>query len=738
FRRESRIIAQLNHPHIAQVYHLHEEGGQVHLVMEYVPGRSLAEMIDQDGALEIETALDLCTQIACAMESAHQRGIIHRDLKPANIRVTEDGVAKVLDFGIARIVREGDARDEAVDTANPVIVGTPGYMAPEQAEGGAVDARADVFSFGCVLHECLTGAPLLPGSTVRERLAATRSLEYDGAELPSALPDGVLRLLQRCLARYVGQRMQTMSAVRMALDAALGRRQAPTLDTPPGVVTPGNLPAPTTSFVGRTGPLKELAQLLARARFVTLTGPGGAGKTRLALELARRVSDRFPDGVFLVELAAVAGPTMVPDAVATTLGVKERAKSTTADVIGEHLATKSMLLVIDNCEHVLDAVTELATALLRGAPSLRIVATSREAMKSPGEHAWPVPGLSLPRGDVLGQSSRGEAVALFEDRSRAVRPAFRTTDSNAAAVVRICRRLDGIPLAIELAAAQARVLTPEEIDARLDDRLRLLALESPGMPERHRTLRAAIDWSYRDLADGEKRMFRILSVFAGGWSLEAAATVCGPGGALDGGDLDELGVIDLLTHLVDKSLVIAHDVGGESRYRMLETVRQYAAELLEQARENDMARRRHLDFHLSLADRVEAQLTGGDQATVLAHLESEHENLLAALANSASLEGGAEKALRLCGSMRQFWRLHGHFKTGCEACSAALAHPGAGEPTSARAMALQAAAGMALSLGDYEAASAFAGEALDIERGIDELDGVARALNTLGNAAYYR
>ncbi len=299
----------------------------------------------------------------------------------------------------------------------------------------------------------------------------------------------------------------------------------------------------------------------------------------------------FPDGVSLIELAGLTNPELVPTAVAAALGVKDRANSTTIEVLSEHLAASTMLLVMDNCERLLNTASDLIIRLLRAVPSLRIIATSREALKVPGEHAWPVPSLSVPERDDPGSVAASEAVILFAERARAVRPTFTLTASNVETVISICRRLDGLPLAIELAAAQIRGLTPEEIDARLDDRLRLLILKLRGVAKRHHTLRAALDWSYRALSDSEQRMFRGLSVFAGGWTLHGAAAVCGPGGHVEEDrDLDDLGLIDLLTRLVDKSLVIADHAGRETRYRLLETVRQYAAELLEEKGEASVVR----------------------------------------------------------------------------------------------------------------------------------------------------
>ncbi|MHC4416098.1 MAG: serine/threonine-protein kinase, partial [Planctomycetota bacterium] len=318
FKREARLIAQLNHPHIAQVYHLLEHEGRMHLVLEYVPGRPMSEMIDTEGALDPEAAFTLCAQIARAMEAAHARGIVHRDLKPSNVRVTEEGTAKVLDFGIARGAFEKEVSPDAstliADPDKPgarprLLVGTPGYMAPEQARGEEVDARADIFSFGCVLYECLTSERALPGSTTADLIAATLTAEPDWSKLPDSLPERVLLLIQDCLTKTVGDRLQAIADARVALDAALGRRVTLSTRTRAVAHVPHNLPQPTTSFVGRAKQLEELSGLLSQARLLTLSGPGGCGKTRLSLELGRRVLDSFPDGVYLAELA----PTVNPD-----------------------------------------------------------------------------------------------------------------------------------------------------------------------------------------------------------------------------------------------------------------------------------------------------------------------------------------------------------------------------------------------------------------------------------------
>jgi non-specific serine/threonine protein kinase len=726
FKREARLIAQLNHPNIAQVYHLLVHEGRTHLVLEYVPGRSLAEMIEDDGALEPQTAIGICAQVARAVKAAHARGIVHRDLKPANVLVTADGTAKVLDFGIARAHHlDGGGAAPAPDgdktSGRPTTLGgTPGYMAPEQARGQAVDARADVFSFGCILYECLTGHRTFPGATTTELVTAPLTAEPEWSRLPDTAPPAVLPLLQRCLARNVNDRLPTIADALAALNAVLDRQPSSTTRDLPVADIPNNLPKAVTSFIGRAEQLDELALLLAGARLLTLTGAGGCGKTRLSVELARRVMTRFPNGVYLAELAPMVNPDFIPGAVAAALGVKDEPNKTTAEALGEALADGEFLLVLDNCEHVLDAVSALAGDLLRAAPGLRIIATSREALRVPGEHLWRVPSLSLPHGNELAEVAASEAVMLFVDRARALQSTFALGAANAATIARICRRLDGIPLAIELAAARTRILTPQEIDQRLDDRFRLLAGDARGVPERHRTLRAAVDWSYGTLSESEKKMFRALSVFAGGWTIEAAVAVCGPDGrAEDGTDLDELGVLDLLTH-----------------YRMQETVRQYAAEQLEAAGEAALAGNRHLDYHVALAEEAEPLLRSPEQATWLKRLEADHKNLLAALDRCEHADDGAVKSLRLCQAIMRFWLVHGHYRTGLEACAVAVDRPEAQPRTVVRAGALHAAAVMAYSLGDFALSKQAASDALGIFRELEDRPGMAKAFNSLGNTAY--
>jgi predicted ATPase/DNA-binding SARP family transcriptional activator len=488
-----------------------------------------------------------------------------------------------------------------------------------------------------------------------------------------------------------------------------------------------NLRAQITSFVGRADDLARITGLLDAARLVTLTGPGGAGKTRLAGEAAARLLDRMPGGAWMVELGSVADPTDLAQAVLAPLGARELGllppRGATALPPLERLVGaiggKRLLLVMDNCEHLVDAVAALVDQLLGRCPALRVLATSREPLGLTGEVLHPVGPLAMPDHDVPpAEAVRYPAVRLFAERAAAARPGFAVDEATVAAVLRICRALDGMPLAIELAAARVRALSPEQIAARLDDRFRLLAGGAPVLP-RHRTLRAVIDWSWELLGDAERVLLRRLSVFAGGATLEAAERVCAAPG-LDGLAADE--VLYLLAALVDKSLVVAGDTEGtgEPRYRLLETVRAYGAERRRQAGEDQALRRAHAGFILELAERAEPELRRADQLAWLARLAAERDNLHAAM--RAAADGrDAVLMLRLVASLGWYWFLRSARAEASEWLGRALALPGEAPPA-LRAQALAFRAMFSLSGG-----LDFAGSLADIEQAAGLLDGLPPA-----------
>jgi predicted ATPase/class 3 adenylate cyclase len=510
-----------------------------------------------------------------------------------------------------------------------------------------------------------------------------------------------------------------------------------TFPAPRGVdVALNNLPVQLTRFIGRTREKSELARLLGGGRLLTVTGPGGSGKTRLSLELAGDLLGQYPDGAWLIELASLSDPTLVPQAAALALDVREEANRSWLMGLVEHLRPKQVLLVLDNCEHLLDASAHLADALLRACPGLTILATSREPLGVSGEVVFRVPSLSLPdlrRVPGTEQVGDSDAVRLFVDRAAAAKTGFTLTDANAGAVARVCQRLDGIPLAIELAAARVRGLTVQQIASHLDERFRLLTGGSRAALPRHQTLRGLIDWSYDLLSETERTLFRRLTAFTGGWTLEAAAAVCADPA------LDRHAVVDVLGRLVDKSLVLADEQGGDDRYRLLETIRQYGLERLGETTDGEIVRDRHRDFYLAFAEDAERGLQGAEQVRWLQRLEMDHDNMRTAL--RWSLERGAtEQALRLGSAMWPFWDTRGYISEGREwleellACGAALSGSGL-TPASrrARARVLDGAAYLRTRRGEIAAARELFTRSAEWWRELGEPRGVAEALNNAGH-----
>jgi predicted ATPase/class 3 adenylate cyclase len=493
---------------------------------------------------------------------------------------------------------------------------------------------------------------------------------------------------------------------------------------------PNNLPLQLTSFIGRDKELVQLRGLLAAHRLVTLTGIGGCGKTRMAVQAAAEVLEAYPDGVWLVELAPLSEPSLVDQQLATVLGIREAVAaggsgpSTLTDRLVDYLASRRSLVLLDNCEHLVEACAGLAARLVGACRELTMLATSREPLGVAGEATFGVPPLALVDAADPADISNAEAVRLFVDRAGLVDPNFALTAENAPAVASICRRLDGIPLAIELAAARTRSLTPQQLDARLGDRFRLLAGSSRTALPRHQTLQAAIDWSHRLLSGPERILFRRLAVFAGGCSLEAAEQVCAN---------DDLDVLLLVSALVDKSLLVHEPAPG--RYRMLETIRQFAWEQLREAGELKELRGRHRDWCLALAEA--ADLQGPAQPTWEARLAAEQDNLRAALEWEGPPGDDGATRLRLAGALRVFWWSQAQGGEGRDWLERAL-QAGPDAPAAARATALVGAGLMAVGQGDQASALAFHEQSLRLFEQLGDRRGVAEALLGLGQVAMVR
>ncbi|MGH7726369.1 MAG: protein kinase domain-containing protein [Candidatus Eiseniibacteriota bacterium] len=735
-KREARVLASLNHPNVATLYALgRTAAGTPYLILEFLEGRTLAAEL-ADGPLPVDRARNVALQVARALEAAHARGIVHRDLKPANVMLGSDGRVKVFDFGIAQ---QGPSRVHGAATTSldlnltqpGHVLGTPGYLSPEQWLGLPADQRTDVFGLGALLFESLTG----------ERPLSSPASAPDWSTLPASTPPALRALIVSALERNPGERPSDMTEFARRLEEP--REAHPATGAVPrnGSVRStaagshgaarkraASLPAALSSFIGRERELAQCEELLADARLLTLTGPAGSGKTRLALAIAERSEER---GAWFVDFAALQDPVRVASHAAAAIGLRVDAGASVSGAIVEHLATSEGLLVLDNCEHVLAVAAELARSLLASCPDLALLATSREPLGVPGEQTYPVPTLELPasREAEVGAIAATESVRLFVERARQVCPSFAIDTRNAAVIGDICRHLDGIPLAIELAAARVRVLGVEDIRRRLDDRFRLLTGGARTSLPRHRTLHAAIQWSYDQLTPTEQRLFRSLGVFAGGWTLDSVLEVCAE-------NAPETEVVELLTRLVEKSLVqVEPRDGGHVRYRFLESVRHFALECLEEAGGEEEMRERHLACFARLAEQGGPAVIGPDQALWLGRLEEDHENLLAALDWCARAEGCATRCLHLCSVLWRFWYAHGHFTVGRAQLARALARPDGTAPSVERAGALSGAALLAYWQADYDAADALYEESLEIGRRLHDLEAVGRAFNGLGAVA---
>ena len=492
-----------------------------------------------------------------------------------------------------------------------------------------------------------------------------------------------------------------------------------------------NLPVQLTRFIGREREIAEISRLLHIARVLTLTGPAGCGKTRLALQLASGLLEEYTDGVAWVGFEALTDPGLVPQALASALGIRERPGHPITETLLDYLRSKTILLVFDNCEHMLSACARLADSLLRHCPTVKVLATSREALGIVGEKLYPLPPLSVPdstRLPPLDHLPRYDAVRLFIDRAVAIVPTFALTERNARAVAQICHRLDGIPLALELAAARVKVLGAEDISAKLDDRFRLLTGGSLTAVPRHQTLRAAMDWSYDLLQPNEQVILRRLSVFAGGCTIEAAEAVSSEDG------IDSSEVLDLLTRLIDKSLVLAEERNGVVRYRLLETIRQYGLDRLLDSGAAETARRRHCGVFRAMAEGAAEHIGGADQAVWLDRLEREHDNLRAALRWSLENEDG-QTQLRLIKALNDFWYVRGYWSESLQSLEPILART-AGVPSPLRGWALNWAGQMARRLGSTPRAKALLEEAVATYRTLGEKSALADALMHLGLLEY--
>ena len=728
-QREAKTASALNHPNIVTIYELGHVNGTHYIAMEMISGETLRAMISS-GPLPFRKAVAIATQIADALAKAHETGLVHRDLKPENLMVAPDGTAKILDFGLAKVRDQSPDSDSPTSLTDPgTVMGTVGYMSPEQANGGSVDFRSDQFSFGAVLYEMVNGRPAFRGKGKAEIMAAI--LRDQPERLPLLklqAPAPFFWILERCLAKDPHQRYP--STRDLARDLATVRDLRIDASTGPGMCRTGNMPVQRTVFIGRERELAALQQLLNRAdvRLATLTGPGGIGKTRLALQAVSEMSDRFAGAVCFVALSTVAGSEAMNTAIAQAIGLRQVPGESSRDTLREHVRglARPLLLLLDNFEHLISAGGDIAELLTLN-PNLTVVVTSQALLHVYGEHEFPVPPLAAPDPKCIPAAPeallRFPAVALFLERAKAVKHDFTLTKENATAIAAICARLDGLPLAIELAASRIKLLSPATMRARLESSLNLLTGGARDLPLRQQTLRGTVNWSYGLLNTAEQSLFRRLSVFIGGCTLEAVEAVCNT--------KDDLGldVLDGMASMVDKSLTQQlEERSVERRFLMLSTIREYALERLAESGEEHATRRAHAAYYIVLAEECGEQL--GTHPEWLERFDVEHENFREAL-EFLIRTGDADWGLRLGSALFHFWEMREHFAEGRALLDSLLKLPGGAQPKM-RARLLLYAAVFANEQGDFAAAQKLHEETLKAYRDLEDHRGVAVALNALG------
>ena len=697
FLREQRAMARLTaHPNVVGVLQVGEtESGHPYLIMPYHPQGSLQARIRRLGVLPAQEVLRIGVKIAGALESAHRLEVVHRDVKPSNILVTDYGEPALSDFGIAHITG-------GFTTATGTFTGSPAFTAPEILRGDPPNSASDVYGLGATLFAAITGHAAYERRS-GERVVA-QFLRIATEPIPdlrwSGIADDISSVIERSMARDPSDRpsakMLGDELLRLQADhgypvddmALLGGSPQPERPALSAAArrSAGTLPLELTSFVGRRAELAQVKSLLATSRLITLTGVGGVGKTRLALRAAAEAGS--PDGARLIELGELRDASLLVEVVAAGLGLRDESARSLREVTVDFLSSRDLLLVLDNCEHVVDAVAKLAEALLWECPQLRILATGRERLGINGESVLQLSPLTIPDAHsepTLGGLSDYDAVALFAERAAAALPGFELSQHNKTTVAQICSRVDGLPLAIELAAARLRAMSPEQILERLADRYDLLTRGSRTAPTRQQTLACSIDWSYNLCTSAEQRMWARLSVFAGSFELQAAEDICGA-------DLSDVSADDLLSALVDKSILIRAESNGEVRFRLLETLRDYGRNKLRHNGEYDDIRRCHLDWYRRLVNQAAAEWFSVRQVDWIRRLGSEESNLRDAL--EFSLLDCPVIALEITGSLYPFGFARGALTETRRWLNRALAAAEA-QPTPARIRALYGAASSA-------------------------------------------
>jgi non-specific serine/threonine protein kinase len=732
---EARAASALNHPNILTVYDVGQIGEEHFIATEYVDGVTLRQRMSR-GEPPLSETVHIATQIASALAAAEAVGLVHRDVKPDNIMLRRDGYVKLLDFGLARTAAE--PKPDVKKTDPFVVRGTVFYMSPEQLRGRPLDTRSDIWSTGVLLYELISGRLPFEGESSSD--IAANILRTDPAPLtrPHGLtvPPRMIAIVERAMDKDRARRYQSARDLLedlQSLKSDLERDTSILAGTPHMATTesvlieappPTNLPHKLTPLVGRDAERDDVLSLLRKddVRMVTLTGPGGTGKTRLSLAIGAELMREMDDGVWWVSLGAIRDPRLVASELAAVFDVHEGGVPL-LDGVKHAIGGKSLLLILDNFEQVLDAAP-LIGEILSAAPNVKALVTSRSPLRINGEREYAVPPLTTPPLDLPlnAEALAGYAsVALFVERATAVKSDFALTPENARAIAEICVHLDGLPLAIELAAARVKVLPPKAMLARVQNRLKLLSGGSRDLPERQQTMRAAISWGYNLLEATDQNLFATLSVFRGGFSLEHAERLAG--------SKHSDSVLDGISSLIDKAFVRRDALSSDEapRFGMLETIREYGLECLaEQARDLEV-RRAHATLMASIAEEDELETD---------RLEVDEDNFRTAI-EWAAQSGDAELALRLGAGLWWSWYVRGQYAEGRHALETILAVPG-GENVPVRAKAQTGAGGMAFFMCDYEHAITLLESSIDLARAHGDPMSLGRSLQFRGSIARER
>ncbi|HVG23744.1 MAG TPA: protein kinase [Thermoanaerobaculia bacterium] len=748
---EARAASALNHPNILTVYDIGQLGDDRFIATEYVDGITLRQRLGRNEP-PLREVLDIAVQLASALSAAEAAGLVHRDIKPDNIMLRRDGYVKLLDFGLARAV---DADPDLHRTDPHMVRGTVFYMSPEQLRGKVLDSRSDIWSVGALLYELVSGRLPFDGESSSDVAAAILRnepeplLRRDGTPAPPTLAAIVARALTKDRTRRYQtadelledlRRLQnelTSDAARVAGsdESRIATTEQFAIVEPP----PSNLPHKLTPLVGRDAERDDVLSLLRRddVRMVTLTGPGGTGKSRLGIDTGSALLGEMEDGVWFVSLAPLRDPRLVISEIASILNVPEGG-APLLETVSAAIREKSLLLILDNFEQVLDAAP-LVGRLLAAAPRVKMLVTSRSPLRLAGEREYALPPLTTPPLDLPltpEALSAYPSVALFMERASAVKSDFLLTAENARAIAEICVRLDGLPLAIELAAARVKVLPPQAMLSRVENRLKLLSGGSRDLPERQQTMRAAISWGYQLLDVAEQRLFATLAVFRGGFTLDVAERVVeSTGRRVDEESssktrrLDDLSTLDGVTSLIDKAFLRRDPASPDDRPRfvMLETIREYGLEVLgEQGRDREI-RQAHATLMASMAEEHELELE---------RLAEEGDNFRTAIEWAVAAKD-AELALRLGAALWWSWYVRGHYAEGRRALESILGVAG-GEQVPVRAKAQSGAGALAFLQCDYDRAVEMLESAIELARAHGDPMSLARSLQFRGSIARER